>query len=126
MTGNYDITFYCTGLWIVISGVMVIPVAKSLSCWKRSSTISKDLLASDTRSSKVRFQEPDEKDISKNSLDVKDEVRVPRDRRNIYNSKGQEENSIPLLSGEGKACDVVGKTENDKLVTMYENPLSLV
>lgn len=124
MSGNYDITFYSTGLCILLSGAMVIPVAKSFRCRLQPSSSSKDSLPLDSRSTKVRFQEPQEKEVPVTFPAVKDDVKMSRDKMSIYSLK--EENSVPLLYGEGKVCDDVEKTEIDKLVTMYENPLSLV
>ena len=127
MTGNYDITFYSTGLFIIISGAMVIPVAKSVTCRRASINNSKDPLPLCSSSSKAKLQEPKEREVSFDFPPVKDDVKaVVKDKRTMYNSKEEAENSVPLLSGGDKMSDDVDKTENDKLVTMYENPLSLV
>lgn len=128
MTGNYDITFYSTGLIIIVSGAMVIPVAKTLNC-RRSSVHnnSKDPLPLCSSSSKARLQEPKEREAAIDFPPIKDEVKVVvKDKRTMYNSKEESENSVPLLSSDRKMSDDVDKTESDKLVTMYENPLSLV
>lgn len=128
MTGNYDITFYSTGLIIIVSGAMVIPVAKTWTC-RRSSihNNSKDPLPLCSSSSKARLQEPKEKEAAFDFPPMKEEVKVVvKDKRTMYNSKEEPENSVPLLSSDRKMSDDVDKTESDKLVTMYENPLSLV
>lgn len=126
MTGNYDITFYSTGLFIIVSGAMVIPVAKTLTCRRSSmNNNSKDPLPLCSSSSKVKLQEPKEKEVSFDFTPVKGDVKVAKDKRTMYNAKEEADNSVPLLSGDNKTSDDVDKTE-DKLVTMYENPLSLV
>lgn len=124
MTGNYNVTFYCTGLCIIVSGAMVIPVAKSVRCWQSTPTNSKDPLPLDSRSNKVKFQEQKERDMTINFPPAEDEVIIVKDKLSIYNLKEKAENSCPLLSGENKSDDDVDKTENGKFV-MYENPLSL-
>ncbi|XP_067127605.1 monocarboxylate transporter 9-like [Centruroides vittatus] len=58
LTGNYDVTFYLTGICIFVSGVLVVPVAKSRKP-ARSSSLLNNNEASEVkdRKEKVRFEE---------------------------------------------------------------------
>ncbi|GBN83874.1 hypothetical protein AVEN_175076-1 [Araneus ventricosus] len=125
LTGNYDITFFCTGLLIVVSGALVIPMAKSLICIssKAASNSSKDLVSSDSR--KVKFQEPlDEEPVK--FLNGKEKTKIPIDK-SIFSLNESSENACPLLSGSEQISPEKGDEKDDtKIISMYSNPLSLV
>ncbi|CAL1273933.1 unnamed protein product [Larinioides sclopetarius] len=123
-TGNYDITFYCTGVLIVVSGALVIPMAKSFICHSKApSNSSKDLVSSDSR--KVKFQEPlDEEPVK--FLNGKEKTKIPIDK-NIFSLNESPENACPLLSGSEQISPEKGdEKDNTKIISMYSNPLSLV
>ncbi|KAF8778795.1 Monocarboxylate transporter 14 like protein [Argiope bruennichi] len=123
-TGNYDITFFCTGLLIVVSGALVIPMAKSLLCSSKApSNSSKELVSSDTR--KVKFQEPLDAESVK-FLNGKEKTKNPIDKC-IFSLHESPDNACPLLSGSEQISPEKGdEKENTKIISMYSNPLSLV
>ncbi|XP_015914462.1 monocarboxylate transporter 12 [Parasteatoda tepidariorum] len=120
VTGNYDITFYVTGLLIMLSGAMVIPVSKNL-CRKASPISSKSSIRSDSR--KVKFQDnPGNVD---NVLEGKLENRL--NDKKVYKSKETGDNTTPLLSTNNKEiCIEKCNGNGSKSISVYENPLSLV
>ncbi|KFM73267.1 Monocarboxylate transporter 9, partial [Stegodyphus mimosarum] len=125
-TENYDITFYCTGLCIILSGAMVIPVAKNFLCSKSRSVSSKDSVPLDCHSMKVRFEEPEERKNSVHFENRLQELGSMKEKKPIYILNDDTEKSVPLLSRDIKMCENDIKKDGSKMVTMYENPLSLV
>ncbi|XP_035213357.1 monocarboxylate transporter 9-like isoform X1 [Stegodyphus dumicola] len=125
-TENYDITFYCTGLCIIVSGAMVIPVAKNFLCSKSPSVSSKDSVPVDCHSMKVRFEEPEERKNSVHFENRLQELESMKEKKPIYILNDDTEKSVPLLSEDIKMCENNITKDGSKMVTMYENPLSLV
>ncbi|KAG8191847.1 hypothetical protein JTE90_022835 [Oedothorax gibbosus] len=123
MTGNYDITFYTTGLLIIISGAMMIPVAKSFVCSKTGvADTTKELVLSEAR--KVKFQDEVEKG-SVRFLSTTQEMKILRDE-SIYSLDDNEdrENSLPLLSNNRLQSSSEGD-EACKNMSVYANPLTI-
>ncbi|XP_054715516.1 monocarboxylate transporter 14-like [Uloborus diversus] len=123
MTGNYDITFYCTGFCVIFSGAMVIPIAKSVMCRKTLSEDDKDLAPLNSKSSKVRFEEHSPKNNAIAFVSTPEEPKVLKDKP-AYDPNENPENSVPLLS---EVNVTFGDIPNDdKIGSMYENPLNFV
>lgn len=121
MTGNYDITFYCTGLLIIVSGAMMIPVAKSFLCSGKTAIAdtNKELVVA----RKVKFEDEVEKG-SVRFLNTTQEMKILRDE-SIYSLSGNEdgENSLPLLSSNKDGNEI--DAGNCKSMSVYANPLSV-
>ncbi|GIY46857.1 monocarboxylate transporter 9 [Caerostris extrusa] len=120
-TGNYDITFYTTGLLIIVSGALVIPIGKSLC--KKTSNNNKDLVSSESR--KVKFQDPLDVDSVK-FLNGTEKEKFSKDKI-IFSLKESTENSRPLLSCDEQNSPVKEDDKDEsKIISMYSNPLSNV
>ncbi|GFY71356.1 monocarboxylate transporter 14 [Trichonephila inaurata madagascariensis] len=122
-TGNYDITFYCTGLLIILSGALVIPVSNSLRCRKSTPNSSKESVST-ADSRKVKFQKPLDSSSVK-FLDVNEKKKIPMDK-SIFSLNDSAENALPLLSGNEQ---ILHEEKDDKdgsnIMSMYANPLSV-
>ncbi|GFU07310.1 monocarboxylate transporter 14 [Nephila pilipes] len=123
-TGNYDITFYCTGILIILSGALVIPVAKSLLCRKSTPNSSKESISL-TDSRKVKFQEPLDTSSIK-FLDGKEKNKIQKDK-SIFSLNESAENALPLLSSNEQILhEEKDEKDDSKIISMFANPLSIV
>lgn len=138
MTGNYDVTFFCTGICIFISGAMVVPVAKTLLCKKASlsTASSKESVKHNSHAGKVCFEEtakfmegnapkkPSSSEILPYALTVENPS-------GSYNNTAENNENPINASGQCVVCNNDAEiTESSKLVrqskhnkcSIYENP----